>query len=72
MRVFRDLSGEVAMGKTLAGRKAQENSLTFKDHLLQAQGLHIPTRKRGRNARSAWMNKERTDRHKPKGRSKDR
>ncbi|KFV19528.1 hypothetical protein N340_02998, partial [Tauraco erythrolophus] len=61
--LFRDLLARVQWDKALEGRGAQESSLIFKDHLLQAQERCIPTkRKSGRNTRRpAWMNKELLD-----------
>ncbi|KFV13114.1 hypothetical protein N340_13029, partial [Tauraco erythrolophus] len=61
--LFRDLLGRVQWDQALKGRGAQESWLIFKDHLLQAQKLCIPTkRKSGRNTRRpAWMNKELLD-----------
>ncbi|KFV08917.1 hypothetical protein N340_13153, partial [Tauraco erythrolophus] len=61
--LFRDLLARVQWDEALEGRGAQESWLIFKDHLLQAQELCIPTkRKSGRNTRRpAWMNKELLD-----------
>ncbi|KAK4811175.1 hypothetical protein QYF61_019806 [Mycteria americana] len=58
--LFNDLLGRLPWDKALEGRGAQESSLIFKDHLLQAQERSIPTnRKSGKNTRRpAWMNKK--------------
>ena len=57
--LFRDLLGRAPWDKVLKGRGAQESCLMFRDHLLQAQELCIPTKRMsGKNVRrSAWMNK---------------
>ncbi|KFW64479.1 hypothetical protein AS28_12305, partial [Pygoscelis adeliae] len=66
--LFRDLFGRAPWDKALEGRGAQESRVIFKDHLLQAQELRIPTkRKSSKNARRpAWMNKELLDKLKHK------
>ncbi|PKU36537.1 glycerol kinase [Limosa lapponica baueri] len=43
--LLRDLLGRVTWEKVLEGRGAQGSWLVFKDHLLQAQELCIPTKK---------------------------
>ncbi|PKU42733.1 glycerol kinase [Limosa lapponica baueri] len=61
--LLRDLIGRVAWEQELEGRGAQENWLTFKDHLLQAQERCIPKKKKSDKIakRPAWMNKELLD-----------
>ncbi|GAB0176056.1 hypothetical protein GRJ2_000070800 [Grus japonensis] len=58
--LFRDLLGRIPWDKALEGRGARDSWLIFKGHLLQAQELCIPTkRKSGKNTRRpTWMNKE--------------
>ncbi|GAB0188220.1 hypothetical protein GRJ2_001287300 [Grus japonensis] len=58
--LFRDLLGRIPWDKALEGRGAQDSSLIFKGHLLQAQERCIPTkRKSGKSTkRPPWMNKE--------------
>ncbi|GAB0188477.1 hypothetical protein GRJ2_001313000 [Grus japonensis] len=66
--LFRDLLGRVPWDEALEERGAQESWLVFKDHLLQAQEQHIPTKRMsGKKARRpAWMNKELLDKLKHK------
>jgi len=66
--LFKDLLGSMPWDKALEGRGAQESWLVFKDHLLQAQGQCIPTKKKSvkNTMRPAWMKKELLDKVKHK------
>ncbi|GAB0197899.1 mitochondrial enolase superfamily member 1 [Grus japonensis] len=58
--LFRDLLGKIPWDKALEGRGAQDSWLIFKDHLLQAQGQCIPTKRKSSKSskRPLWMNRD--------------